>query len=218
MKKRFQQWGERIDRLSIRERGLVFAAVLVVLIMPWYSLFLVPMEKHQTVLEQRSSSIQQQVQTKQLEAQQIVARFQADPNRAVRQRIGNLKDEIRKVEDEIRRKAGDLVEPTRMSAVLEDLLNRQKGLKLVKLETLPPEPIKLEGQDEKDPDVAIYRHGMLIEFKGDYVSTLHYLQAVEAMPWRLFWDGMELTVEDYPTARVVLRVHTLSTSKGWLGV
>ena len=220
MKARLRQWGERLERLSLRERGLVFVAVLVVLIMPWYSLFLVPMDKRQTAMEHTSDGIQRQIQAKQAEAQEIVERFQVDPNKAVRQRISHLRAAIGKVEDQISEKTGDLIEPTRMGEVLEGLLKRQKGLKLVKLQTLPPQPIKLKGKDKNGDDsgMVVYRHGMQIEFKGDYRSTLRYLRAIKQMPWRLFWDGLDLTVEHYPTALVVLRVHTLSTSKGWLGV
>ena len=64
----------------------------------------------------------------------------------------------------------------------------------------------------------LYRHTLRIEFEGDYLATLRYLQAIEGLSRRLFWVGFEFEVRRYPKARVVLTVETLSLQKGWIGV
>ena len=43
-------------------------------------------------------------------------------------------------------------------------------------------------------------------------------QALEALPWRFFWDSVSYEVEDYPRSLVRLRLHTLSLSEDWIGV
>ncbi|NOZ53973.1 MAG: hypothetical protein GXP08_12740 [Gammaproteobacteria bacterium] len=65
---------------------------------------------------------------------------------------------------------------------------------------------------------GIFRHGIEIEFYGDFKSTLSYLQAVEALPWRFYWDEVNYSVEEYPRALVKVTLYTLSLDRGWLGV
>ena len=57
-----------------------------------------------------------------------------------------------------------------------------------------------------------------IEFKGSYLSTLEYLQALNKLPWKFYWDSLELKVDKYPVSTIVITVHTLSFHEGWIGV
>ena len=50
-------------------------------------------------------------------------------------------------------------------------------------------------------------------FEGDFFNTLNYLQALEKTSWPIFWDQLTYTVTEYPKAKIVLRVHTLSEQK-----
>jgi MSHA biogenesis protein MshJ len=55
---------------------------------------------------------------------------------------------------------------------------------------------------------AIYRHGLLMELRGDYLALLDYLRTVEAMPWGLFWEALEVRAQDSGPSRFVIRVFT----------
>ena len=50
------------------------------------------------------------------------------------------------------------------------------------------------------------------------MATLRYLQALEALPWRFFWDSVDYQVIAYPQSTVRLKLHTLSLSEDWIGV
>jgi len=99
---------------------------------------------------------------------------------------------------------------------------------LTKLESLGAEPLfPVEENEDKTENEKnqkrtqrpeIYKHGMRIVFEGDYFKTLKYLQALETMPWRLYWDNVEYHVTEYPKASVAITVHTLSLDEGWIGV
>lgn len=66
-----------------------------------------------------------------------------------------------------------------------------------------------EQQPKKDTP-AFYKHRFLLEFQGDYLSALNYLRALEALPWRLYWDSVTIESAGYPRAHITLKVHTIS--------
>ena len=109
--------------------------------------------------------------------------------------------------------------PRQMAQLLEQMLLQQGELQLQRLETLQT---KLLNADPKKPNLvprhAVYQHGFAVEFSGSYLATLRYLEALQAMPWRFYWDAVEFQVKDYPGSRVRLQLHTLSLSEDWIGV
>jgi len=66
--------------------------------------------------------------------------------------------------------------------------------------------------------MVVYQHSFEVEFEGDYLSTLSYLEALRELPWRFFWSRIDYKVNAYPVAGVKLRLYTLSLSKEWIGV
>lgn len=71
--------------------------------------------------------------------------------------------------------------------------------------------------DDDPSGVTFYRHGLEIEVEGSYAACLAYLNAIEALPWRLYWQVLELDVIDYPQNRIRIEVGTLSLDEGWIG-
>ena len=155
----------------------------------------------------------------------LVSRYTNDPDARVNQKLENLRSQITTLDERIDAAAEALIDPPQMALVLEQLLNRENVLRLMRLETLPPKALNEEAaeQDEKGDLLTntlpnVYEHGFVVEFEGDYRSTVRYLHALEELPWRFFWDGVEFHVNDYPLATVRLHMHTLSLSEAWIGV
>jgi MSHA biogenesis protein MshJ len=101
-----------------------------------------------------------------------------------------------------------------MPQVLEQMLG-ELPLRLVSLRKLPPQ-IEIDSQIDGVP--RVYRHGLRIELVGSYQNTLDYLGRLEALPWRLAWEALDIQVRDYPKTSVILTLYTLSFEEGWLGV
>lgn len=81
----------------------------------------------------------------------------------------------------------------------------------------------LAGAEEGADDVAaadqqVFRHSIRVTLRGKYVDIVRYLQAVETLPWRIFWDAMALESNDYPWSLVTVEFHTLSTDEAWFKV
>jgi MSHA biogenesis protein MshJ len=66
------------------------------------------------------------------------------------------------------------------------------------------------------PSDLLYRHGVELTVRGNYLDMVDYLDALEAMPTQLFWARAFLDVEQYPNARLSLTVYTLSLDKKWM--
>jgi MSHA biogenesis protein MshJ len=65
---------------------------------------------------------------------------------------------------------------------------------------------------------VLYRHGVELTVDGSYADLLTYLKALEAMPQRVLWGGVQLKVEQHPKATLTLRLYTLSLSRTWLEI
>jgi MSHA biogenesis protein MshJ len=66
------------------------------------------------------------------------------------------------------------------------------------------------------PGSLLYRHGVEITVRGNYLDMIDYMTALESLPTQLFWGGAKLEVEDYPTSRLTLTMYTLSLDQKWL--
>lgn len=216
MKQHWRRLADGIDARAPRERLLILLAAVALLLGAWVALVFTPWEEHAKVLSNERQAVQAEIVALQGEAAAILARAQQDPNRALRLREAELGQRTAAAEAAIRERTGDFIPPARMGALLQDLLRAQDHLRLVRLETLKPEPVRF-GNDASTP-ASVFRHGLLVEFSGDYAATLNFLRALEGMSWQVFWDRLEYEVTDYPQARVILRLHTLSTREAAIGV
>ncbi|MBF0425022.1 MAG: hypothetical protein HQL66_04270 [Magnetococcales bacterium] len=75
-----------------------------------------------------------------------------------------------------------------------------------------------EKARKKSSDVAIYKHGIKIRLRGNYLDVVRYLKSLEGMKWVIFWDSLEYAVGQYPDMTVTLSVYSLSLSRELIGM
>lgn len=227
MKAQFKQWAERIDARSLRERLLIFGMAALAVVMLVTSLALDPLTAKRKALLQQLSEQEERVAASRLQIQALIAARSADPDAALRNRLAELKTRIGQNEEKLAAFQQGLVSSDRMAEVLKDLLSRNRGVRLVALRTLPMtaltgDAVKPDGEAKEaragDPGAAIYRHGVEVTVEGSYGDLLGYVAELEAMPWRVFWGGAALSVQEYPVSRLTLTLYTMSLDKTWLRV
>lgn len=226
---------KRIDALSLRERALVFFCSLFVLYLLWDSFFMQPLAEREKQLRTRMLEQQAEQLSLDTQIQVMVANRDADPDRSNREKLQALKVEFEKVENEVQAAAHQLIEPRQMAAMLEAVLRRVKGLSLLEVKGLGGQAIvratpSVTGTDAAEEGEAVveeapassvdnaYKHGLMIKFQGDYMSTLEYIRELENLQWDFFWDGLEFNVNQYPDSTASITVFTLSLDKNWIGV
>jgi MSHA biogenesis protein MshJ len=211
-----QQLFAKFDALNERERLAVLLLLVVAIFIFFVELLISP-------LNQRYKQIVSlQTQTKQLESQVAILKSKKtrDPDFQEKQKIKLLNEQISNIDVRLKEKMHGLIEPKQMAKVLEVVLAQNTDLKLQRVQSLgakPLSPLKVNEAEKAEP-LGIYQHGMQIEFKGSYLSTLKYLKALDKLPWNFYWDVLELNVNKYPVSTIVITVHTLSFHEGWIGV
>ena len=131
-----------------------------------------------------------------------------------RTRIASLRRRIDEINATLGNHAAELIDPAEMAQVLEGVLKEQSRLTLVRIRNTTPDSL---SADENPDAVTFYRHGLEIEVEGSYAACIEYLNAIEALPWRLYWQVLELDVIDYPRNRIRIEVSTLSLDEEWIG-
>jgi MSHA biogenesis protein MshJ len=210
-----------IDAQPMRQRVLLLVAALAVLFAFWDAVLMRSAKARSVRAEADIEKLEKQVQALEAQSESIVQVLAADPNLDRRKRRAELQRQLAELDDRFNEQTADLIPPSEMVRVLKELLGHETMLQLVRVESLQAEPVLAANEIESDippSRIRIFKHGLVMELLGDYLSTLRYLEAVEALPWQFFWESFEYQVEEYPEGRVKLKVLSLSTTEGWIGV
>jgi MSHA biogenesis protein MshJ len=227
MKERFVKVREVIDRLSLRERLFLVAAGLVIVGGVWEAALAGPLDARKQQAAAKVESLKHRLEVLDTALNSAATGMSAGVPAELDQ-LTALRAHVAAGDEEVRVFTSDLVDPQEMRLVLEELLRRQNGLKLVSATNLPARPL-IEGDVEpagandgvarpKSAEPQLYRHALVLTLEGNYLDCLAYLQAVERLPWHLYWSRLEFTSDDYPRNAIVIELRTLSLDKEWIGV
>lgn len=236
MKRYWELARNRIDDMSLRERAMIFTAAAFVVVSLINSMLLDPLLDRQKVLS--AQVIQQQEKMKELQAamQSLLQAKRDDENSPLRMRTKQLKQQLQELDSYVQNRRSRLVEPDKMTDLLKQVLNKNGGLQLVELKTLPISLLIENPQTENGAEQAaaaarandaqhqpgnqkqLFKHGVQISVRGRYPELLRYVSALERMPAQMFWGDVSLNVEQYPYSVLTLTLYTLSLDKTWLTV
>lgn len=222
MKERILQLRTRIDALSLRERALVCLAACVLLAFAGHALVLAPMEAAQQALRRHIAQQRTDMAAIDEAITGRVQAFQRDPDAQARARLNALRQEMGQLGDQLLAIEHGLVPPERMGPLVDGILRANGRLKLVSMRTLPAEPLAgPEAPASAAPSAPaaaplLYRHGIEVTVRGNYLDMVDYMSALDAMPTRMFWGRAQFDVEEYPAARLTLTLHTLSLDRQWM--
>lgn len=241
MKQYWQKLTQKIDALSLRERVIIFVMLAVLFITIFNAALLDRQFSKQKRLSDQVNAEQAQINLVRIQIQQAV-QAKADPDAANKERLQALKQQSAQMQSVLLDMQKGLVSPDKMTVLLEDILRRDRKLRLLSLKTLPAsilsESDPTEAGKAKDkPSAAstaavrnigagdsqpaagtVYKHGVEIVVQGGYLDILDYMAALEAMPWQLFWGKANLKVDQHPDATLTLTLFTLSLDKKWLNL
>lgn len=225
VRQHWRVWEERIDAMSLRERALIFIALLAVLYLVAAHMVFGPLLAQRDALQRTLKSKEQEIASIQRQIQALVAQADLDPDAPERRRLTELEARRKALDESLARTTGGLVSPREMARLVEQVLARNRRLQVLRLESLPPAPVNETAADRPvAPGTAteavgagIYKHGMRIELKGRYFDIVEYLRALEQLPWKVFWGEVRLESENHPFSRLTLQIYTLSTHRGWIG-
>ena len=224
-----------INNLSTRERVLVLLGILSVIYIVWDTFLITPIQASTKVLFDQRMAIQEQ--TVNLETRRILASglLKNSKRKKILSEIKVVEKNIKNFDGKILERLQGRVAPQYMASLLNDVLNNNRNLELISINNLPARPLVVNSGDKKSQDkalqkedkkipnsdprlVGIFQHSLEMELQGSYLDILNYLQALENLEWKMFWDQVDLEVIDHPTVKVKIKVHTFSLKDGWISV
>lgn len=232
LRDRWQSLAERIDAMSLRERGLAFFAVSVILVALLFLVFSQPVTDKQAAISVQVAQKQVDTRLLQDEVQKILGTLKDDPDQTRRARLEELRGRLARLDARLNEKEREMVAAERVTSLLEEMLRRDHRLELVDLHSLPAVALFEYEEDEekaKDPKappaekrveerLQVYRHGVEVTVRGNYFDLLNYLSDLEALPHRMYWREVDISADDYPVITMKLSVYTLSLKRQWVVV
>ena len=216
----FAKVNESYSALSVRERAMVFAAVLVGLLLLGLQLFVTP-------LFDEDKKVKQQLLDQKLILGDLAAQYQNlstvladDPNDKLREKQRELEQGLSDLENKLKQKIATLLSPKQTQELLRHILTDYKGLTLVEAKNLPAKEIQIQAKESDaaadDTQVKLYEHGFEMRLKGSYFETIKYLSRLEGLSG-FYWRSLSYEVTEYPSAEIVLGISTLSIDEAWIG-
>lgn len=227
-----EQLQQKYLALSNRERLLILASVLVISYMLISALLLGPLDQGQKNIQEQLDQIDADLLSQQSLQQVYRQAMNSDPDAVKKRQLDALQQQLLSLDESLTRLSVGLVPAAQLPQLLQDVLQPSNSLRLLKVETLPIAEMSLqegvvtdaapavETQDEalgfepEPPTAGVFKHSVKVTLEGQYFQLVKYIQALEGLSWRLFWEQLNYQVTDYPTAKVEFVVYTLSTEEG----
>lgn len=211
----------RVDAMTLRERAMIFAALVLVIVLPAYAFVIEPAFKTQRELLARIHQNQSQAESARREIQKLLGASD-DAVAGEGAKLRALQARIAQTEKAIETAQGRLVAPQRIPELLRDVLARHGDVKLVSLRVVPGAPVgatpapapagvPADAKSAASPaQAAFYRHGLEIAVRGDYFALLRYIADLEKLPWALIWGDLAFEVRRHPEIELRFTLYTLS--------
>ncbi|WP_376695295.1 hypothetical protein [Wenzhouxiangella sp. EGI_FJ10305] len=215
LRARLRKIAERVNALSLRERALLLLAACAVIFLIWDFSTMQPLGQRQEAVRTELQNVRERVSDLTRNLQQLAAERSHDPNRQLITERDALQSEIDELETRLAERHGGIASPEESVSVLAGLLARRAGVDIVELENIPPG--RLESASG-NPVPGLFVHRVRVVIESDFDGIRNYLDQTSGLPRGVFWESLELTVDQWPTNRIELILYSVTLDDRWLGV
>ena len=153
-----------------------------------------------------------------------------DPDKGTAKRIFQLEAKLAEIDSQLVHLTTDLISPSEMREALLKLLKLEPGVSLLSFELTGAKPLldltKAQGSPTKKRlaptaeqlGLNLYKHGIKIKLSGQYFQLRNYLQQLEQLNWKFFWQDFQFEVTKYPLSEVEITIYSLGLNKEFIGV
>jgi hypothetical protein len=214
-----KNYADRFNAQTQRERSLIAISILVIAVFAWWHYHAEPKMAQIETKQQENQRIMREVEGTRAQVQAIRMRIAAGVHKEKEAHLAKLIEQLNQVEEELRVKTVELIDPEKMFQLMNELIYRDSRLTLLNLKRREVKPaIPVSEGDPPGQDPGIYRHVLEIEFSGKFLDFLRYMQSMEDLDWKLLWDEIEIVSEENSSVTVKVVISTLSTRKEWVGI
>jgi MSHA biogenesis protein MshJ len=222
------QLQEKIDARIMRERVLIFLTVLAVVFMLWNFVVQSSLDKKAQEIRTQLGLLATQRTTLQTQIAAATQSLLNDPDKQKKAQITQLQTDISGLENHLQSVSQNLIKADQLPQALQEVLEKTAQLKLLEVKTLPAKELQLVSVTtpanappvavSEETSAGVFQHVVELRVSGSYSQVVQFLAALEQLSWRFYWQSLDYEVEHYPNAEVILRVYTLSSEEGLLGV
>jgi MSHA biogenesis protein MshJ len=208
---------QNFNALTLRERLLTAVTIVVSISVVWWFFYVEPLQIKTNILAEENNRINKENKLSRNTINDIRNKIAGGLNKDKSRKLAQLELALKSVEERLRLKTIELIDPDQMFQLMTSLVYRESGLKLLSLKRLKVKPAIEPSEDQRDV-AGIYRHVLEVKFSGKFLDILKYMQTLENLDWKLIWDEIEIATNEFPQISVKIVISTLSTRKEWVGV
>ena len=171
--KQWSQLSHKYAALSRRERLLVALALVLGPLLIGNALFVDPQWSRAKAMQNGIATQNGALAAMQTQVASLQHELSIDPDAGRKAELATLVAQREQMDAQLQQVGSALVRPEDMNALLEGLLMRNSGLRLVSLKTLAPQGVLREKEATKEADgkpversFDLYRHGVEIRVEG----------------------------------------------------
>ena len=204
------------DDLSIREKNIITISLCILIVLLSFVVIIEPVidAKDEYLVEIVSSKKESRFISNKIES--IESHGFLDPNIAIIDEINNIRSVSENIENNIDIFTDTMVDPSDMISLLDRVLKKDKGIKLIALMNGLSQPVYLNG--DENSKIIMFRHYFDIEMESTYSGALNYVSRLEGLPWKLFIQEVNYESTQYPSGILKIKIYTLSQSQEIIGV
>jgi MSHA biogenesis protein MshJ len=205
-----------LNARNFRERILTLLIACAFTFLVWLVILANPLWNTQHQLAQSISATKAQITQLTNENNNILQIASQTPMAQMLAKQSGLHSQTENLSQRLSDMIPQLVPGDDFQKMVNAMLDSENNIELVNLKQLPTEewtPAGLHDIPLPASKAKIYKHGVQIEFHASYFKTIAYLNRLESLPWRLYWNNLQYTVTNYPTADVVVTFYILSNQK-----
>lgn len=230
MKQQWIRYSNKFLQLTSREQFLVLLTGIVAIFFIISSLFIEEKSSKVETFDKQSKAITSTNQALTVSINEYQTALQKDPNENTVKQIAQLETKLANIDKQLVLLTTDLISPSEMREALLKLLKLEPGVSLLSFELIGAEPLLDLGVKEPNDDTGnstptaeqlglnLYKHGIKIKLSGKYFQLRNYLQQLEQLTWKFFWQDFNFEVKEYPHGEVDITIYSLGLNKEFIGV
>lgn len=206
---------KKFNGITLRERVIVFGALLICAISITYFWVLEPAFIKQDNLSKGLQKSYQQEKLLKSEISQVKQQLKLDPLEEINNKIAFSQGVLKNLDKQLEDKLFKFIHAQKMPIALTKVLAKTPGVKINALKSLPVKVFNGSNKSNVEPTVEatqniFYQHTLEVTIQGDYNAIYQYLLNVESLSEKFYWYSLDYQVSNYPIAEVTIQIYTLS--------
>ena len=230
MKEQWKNTSHKFLQLTSREQFLLLLTGVVAIFFIISYFFIDDKSAKIITLDKQSRAMTSGNQTLNFSIKEYQKALQQDPNVSTIKQIAQLETKLANIDNQLVLLTTDLISPSEMREALLKLLKLEPGVSLLSFELIGAKPLLNLSVDQPSADAEkhsptaeqlglnLYKHGIKIKLSGKYFQLRNYLQQLEQLTWKFFWQNFKFEVKEYPRGEVDITIYSLGLKKEFIGV